>query len=67
MYKKGELSMKIANEGKKNLEPKANYIEPRGCGCNPGSLLSSARDYGCACGCTTSSNSSSAKNVGVNL
>ena len=50
--------MKIAN---------ANYIEPRGCGCNPGSLLSSARDYGCACGCTTSSNSSSAKNVGVNL
>ena len=28
--------MKIANEGKKNLEPKANYIEPRGCGCNPG-------------------------------
>ena len=59
--------MKIANEGKKNLEPKANYIEPRGCGCNPGSLLSSARDYGCACGCTTSNNSSSAKNVGVNL
>ncbi len=59
--------MIIANEGKKNMEPKANYVEPRGCGCNPGSLLSSARDYGCSCGCTSSSNSSSAKNLGVNL
>lgn len=59
--------MIIANEGKKNMAPKANYVEPRGCGCNPGYLLSSARDYGCSCGCTTSSNSSSAKNVGINI
>ena len=37
--------MFIANEGKKNLEAKANFIDPRGgCGCATSSVRSMTRD-----------------------
>ena len=31
--RKENTAMIIANEGKKNMEVRANFIEPRGCGC----------------------------------
>lgn len=38
--------MFIANEGKKNLEAKANFIDPRGgCGCATSSVLEFPQFY----------------------
>ena len=47
--------MFIANEGKKNLEAKANFIDPRGgCGCATSSVRSMTRDSVCTCACGSS-------------
>lgn len=44
--------MLIAKEGRKNLEAKANYIDPRGgCGCATSSIKTATRDAVCVCGC----------------
>ena len=42
--------MIIANEGKKNLEAKANFLDPRGgCGCATTAVMSMTRDSVCTC------------------
>lgn len=47
--------MLIAKEGRKNLEAKANYIDPRGgCGCATSSIKTATRDAVCVCGCKVS-------------
>lgn len=49
---KEECNMLIAKEGRKNLEAKANYIDPRGgCGCATSSIKTATRDAVCVCGC----------------
>lgn len=42
--------MKLAKEGKKSLEPKSNYLDPRaGCVCSTGQATTKA--HACACQC----------------
>ncbi len=44
--------MIIANEGKKNMEVRANFEEPNGCGCVTSlGNKASVRDAVCTCGC----------------
>lgn len=60
--------MFIANEGKKNLEAKANFIDPRGgCGCATSSVRSMTRDSVCTCACGSSGVLNSAKTAGKNV
>ena len=65
--KKEEMQMIIANEGKKNLEAKANFLDPRGgCGCATAAVMSMTRDSVCTCACGSSGVLNSAKNAGKN-
>ncbi|MNO20083.1 hypothetical protein D3C76_98290 [compost metagenome] len=59
--------MKLANEGKKSLSPKANFMSPLGCGCQTSSLTATARDSFCACACSTTSGNTSAHDAGYNV
>lgn len=59
--------MIIANEGKKNLEARANFLDPRGgCGCATTSIMSATRDSVCTCACGTADVLNSAKTAGKN-
>ena len=59
--------MIIANEGKKNMEVRANFIEPRGSGCvTEFGNRASVRDSVCACGCGGTSLASTLRDGGYN-
>lgn len=54
--------MLIAKEGRKNMEARANYLDPRaGCGCAAAAVKTATRDSVCVCGCTKTSNKASTR------
>ncbi|QJU16618.1 hypothetical protein HL650_20600 [Blautia pseudococcoides] len=54
--------MLIAKEGRKSMEARANYLDPRaGCGCASSKVKTATRDSVCVCGCTKTSNKASTR------